>query len=112
MNNLVVRFLEGQKMMRQMMGGGGMPGMPAIPGMRRAATKSAKGKKNNKKKPKGGRPGGNPAAGKTAAKASGAPRPATVRARPFPALAWAGAAPVRWAACPARRRNWPRAWRR
>ena len=61
-NNLVVRFLEGQKMMRQMMGGGGMPGMPAIPGMRRATTKSAKGKKNNKKKPKGGRPGGNPAA--------------------------------------------------
>ena len=73
-NNLVVRFLEGQKMMRQMMGGGGMPGMPAIPGMRRAATKSAKGKKNNKKKPKGGRPGGNPAAGKTAQKATGAPQ--------------------------------------
>jgi signal recognition particle subunit SRP54 len=61
-NNLVVRFLEGQKMMRQMMGGGGMPGMPAIPGMRRAAQKSVKGKKS-KKKPKGGRPGGNPAAG-------------------------------------------------
>ena len=73
-NNLVVRFQEGQKMMRQMMGGGGMPGMPAIPGMRRAATKSAKGKKNNKKKPKGGRPGGNPAAGKAPAKASGAPQ--------------------------------------
>ena len=70
-SNLVVRFLEGQKMMRQMMGGGGMPGMPAIPGMRRAATKSAKGKKNNKKKPKGGRPGGNPAAPK-----SGAAKPA------------------------------------
>ena len=31
-NNLVVRFLEGQKMMRQMMGGGGIPGMPADPG--------------------------------------------------------------------------------
>jgi signal recognition particle subunit SRP54 len=62
-NNLVVRFLEGQKMMRQMMGGGGMPGMPAIPGMRRAAQKSVKGKKA-KKKPKGGRPGGNPAAAK------------------------------------------------
>ena len=29
-------------MMRQMMGGGGMPGMPAIPGMRRAVSKSAK----------------------------------------------------------------------
>jgi len=71
-NNLVVRFLEGQKMMRQMMGGGGMPGMPAIPGMRRAATKSAKGKKNNKKKPKGGRPGGNPAKA-AQPKAAGAP---------------------------------------
>ena len=73
-NNLVVRFLEGQKMMRQMMGGGGMPGMPAIPGMRRATAKSAKGKKNNKKKPKGGRPGGNPAAKPGAAKAAGAPK--------------------------------------
>jgi signal recognition particle subunit SRP54 len=61
-NNLVVRFLEGQKMMRQMMGGG-VPGMPAIPGMRRAAQKSVRGKKA-KKKPKGGRPGGNPAAAK------------------------------------------------
>jgi signal recognition particle subunit SRP54 len=59
-NNLVTRFFEGQKMMRQVLGGGGIPGMPPIPGMRRAATKSAKGKKN-KKKPKGGRPGGSPA---------------------------------------------------
>ena len=57
-NNLVVRFLEGQKMMRQMMGGGGIPGMPAIPGMRRTTAKNAK---KGKKKPKGGRPGGNPA---------------------------------------------------
>ena len=60
-NNLVIRFLEGQKMMRQMLGGGGIPGMPGIPGMRRAATKAAKGKKGSgKKKPKGGRPGGAP----------------------------------------------------
>jgi signal recognition particle subunit SRP54 len=57
-SNLVVRFLEGQKMMRQMMGGG-LPGMPPIPGMRRAA-KNAKGRKPAKKKPKGGRPGGAP----------------------------------------------------
>jgi hypothetical protein len=64
-SNLVVRFLEGQKMMRQMLGGGGVPGMPAIPGMRRAAQKSVRGKKP-KKKPKGGRPGGAPAAGKAA----------------------------------------------
>jgi signal recognition particle subunit SRP54 len=63
-NNLVIRFLEGQKMMRQMMSGGGVPGMPAIPGMRRAATKASKGKKGSaKKKPKGGRPGGAPGRG-------------------------------------------------
>jgi signal recognition particle subunit SRP54 len=74
-SNLVVRFLEGQKMMRQMMGGGGVPGMPAIPGMRRAAQKAVKGKKGSKKKPKGGRPGGNPAksAGNTARPGGGAP---------------------------------------
>jgi signal recognition particle subunit SRP54 len=58
-NNLVVRFLEGQKMMRQMMGGN-LPGMPPVPGMRRAVNKAAKGKKGSKKKPKGGRPGGAP----------------------------------------------------
>jgi signal recognition particle subunit SRP54 len=71
-NNLVVRFLEGQKMMRQMLGGGGIPGMPGIPGMRRAATKAAKGKKGSaKKKPKGGRPGGAP--GRSAGGAGTAP---------------------------------------
>jgi signal recognition particle subunit SRP54 len=60
-NNLVVRFLEGQKMMRQVMSGGGIPGMPAMPGMRRATAKASKGKKGSaKKKPKGGRPGGAP----------------------------------------------------
>jgi signal recognition particle subunit SRP54 len=53
-NSLVVRFLEGQKMMRQMMGGGGIPGMPGMPGMRRAGQK-AKGKKKGKG---GGRPAG------------------------------------------------------
>jgi signal recognition particle subunit SRP54 len=69
-NNLVVRFLEGQKMMRQMMGGGGIPGMPPVPGMRRAAGKAAKGKKaSSKKKPKGGRPGGAP--GRSPSGASG-----------------------------------------
>ena len=71
-NNLVVRFLEGQKMMRQMLGGGGIPGMPGIPGMRRAPTKAAKGKKGSaKKKPKGGRPGGAP--GRSAGGAGTAP---------------------------------------
>jgi signal recognition particle subunit SRP54 len=58
-NSLVVKFFEGQKMMRQMLGGGGIPGMPPIPGMRRATSKAAKGKKG-KKKPKGGRPGASP----------------------------------------------------
>jgi signal recognition particle subunit SRP54 len=58
-NSLVTKFFEGQKMMRQVLGGGGIPGMPPIPGMRRATTKAAKGKKG-KKKPKGGRPGGSP----------------------------------------------------
>jgi signal recognition particle subunit SRP54 len=70
-NNLVVRFLEAQKMMKQMMGGGGIPGMPQIPGMRRAATKAAKGKKgSSKKKPKGGRPGGAPGRSPTGAAAA------------------------------------------
>jgi signal recognition particle subunit SRP54 len=59
-SNLVVRFLEGQKMMRQMMSGGGMPGMPPIPGMRRAAQRTAKGKKGKKKGKGGGRPAGAP----------------------------------------------------
>jgi signal recognition particle subunit SRP54 len=58
-NSLVTRFFEGQKMMRQVLGGGQIPGMPPIPGMRRAAAKAAKGKKG-KKKPKGGRPGASP----------------------------------------------------
>ncbi len=51
-NSLVIRFLEGQKMMRQMMGGG-MPGMPGMPGMRRG--QKSKGKKKGKG---GGRPAG------------------------------------------------------
>jgi signal recognition particle subunit SRP54 len=41
-NNLVIRFQEGQKMMRQMLGGGGVLWMPPIPGAP-AATKAAKG---------------------------------------------------------------------
>ena len=53
-NNLIVRFLEGQKMMRQMMGG--MPGMPGMPGMRRGGSKARN--KNKKKGKGGGRPAG------------------------------------------------------
>ncbi len=57
-STLIVRFLEGQKMMRQMMG--------SMPGMRRGTQKTAR---KAKKKSKGGRPGGNP--GNRAASAGG-----------------------------------------
>ena len=57
-NSLIVRFLEGQKMMRQMMGGG----MPGMPGMRRGGQK-AEGRRRSRK---GGRPGG-PAGGEAPA---------------------------------------------
>jgi signal recognition particle subunit SRP54 len=67
-NSLVTKFFEGQKMMRQVLGGGSIPGMPPIPGMRRAVSKAAKGKKG-KKKPKGGRPGASP--GRSAGSGSG-----------------------------------------
>src|SRR5215475_8746812 len=60
-NNLIVRFLEGQKMMRQMMGS-----MPGFGGARRA--QKARGK--NKKKGKGG--GRPPGAGRTAPGGAGA----------------------------------------
>jgi signal recognition particle subunit SRP54 len=51
-NNLVDRFFEARKMMKQM--AGGMPGVPGLPGMRRAARKAAKSK--GKGKGKGSRP--------------------------------------------------------
>jgi len=89
-NNLVVRFQEGQKMMRQMLGGGGIPGMPPIPGMRRAATKAAKGKKGSaKKKQRGGRPGGAP--GRSAGGAGTAPG-RTAGGAALPGLGGAGGA--------------------
>src|SRR5258706_12310999 len=68
-NSLVVRFLEGQKMMRQMMGGG-IPGMPGMPGMRRG--QKAKGKKKGKA---GGRPAGASRPGGVPAGRPDAPRP-------------------------------------
>jgi signal recognition particle subunit SRP54 len=72
-NSLIVRFLEGQKMMRQMMG--------SMPGMRRPGQKARKG---NKKKGKGGgRPagasraaGGGNGAGQGGAGPEAAPAPA------------------------------------
>src|SRR5215467_1163004 len=93
-NNLVIRFQEGQKMMRQMLGGGGIPGMPSIPGMRRAATKAAKGKKgSSKKKQRGGRPGGAPgrsAGGAGTAPGRGAGGPGGLGAAGLPGLGGAG----------------------
>ena len=56
-NSLVERFGQAQKMMKQMAnGGGGLPGMPTVPGLGRAAKRS-QGKKS-KKGP--GRAGGGP----------------------------------------------------
>jgi signal recognition particle subunit SRP54 len=91
-NNLVVRFQEGQKMMRQMMGGG-IPGMPPIPGMRRA-TKAAKGKKGSKKKPKGGRPGGAPGRSASAGASGNAKPGGGGGARPGGAARPGGGAPA------------------
>ena len=63
-NSLVDRFVEAQKMMRQLANGGGMPGMPGmpgIPGMGRGG-KKAKGKMPAKSGKKGGKSrSGNPA---------------------------------------------------
>jgi signal recognition particle subunit SRP54 len=60
-NGLVERFVEAQKMMRQLASGGGMPGMPGIPGMGHGGKKS-KGKMQAKSGKKGGKSrSGNPA---------------------------------------------------
>jgi signal recognition particle subunit SRP54 len=68
-SNLIVRFLEGQKMMRQMMGG-----MPGMPGMRRSQKNRGKAKKKGKG---GGRP---PGAGGRGAPGAGVPaRPASAQ---------------------------------
>jgi signal recognition particle subunit SRP54 len=55
-NQLLERFGQAQKMMRQLRrgGGGGLPGMPAIPGMGGGAGK--KGKQAKRKKSKSGNP--------------------------------------------------------
>jgi signal recognition particle subunit SRP54 len=67
-NTLIMRFLEGQKMMRQMMG---------MPGMRRGTQKAAR---KTKKKSKGGRPGGS--AGNRAAAGGRAGAPSGLPAGP------------------------------
>ena len=53
-SQLVTNFFEGQKQMKAMFSGG-IPGMPAMPGMR-AATKSARKKGAKKKAPRSGDP--------------------------------------------------------
>jgi signal recognition particle subunit SRP54 len=71
-NNLVTRFFDAQKMMRQMAGGMGIPGMP---GTRRKAVKAG-----NKKNKKGRQRSGDPrkraqeAAGKRGAKQDALPK--------------------------------------
>jgi signal recognition particle subunit SRP54 len=60
-SSLITRFLEAQKMMRQMMG---------MPGMRRGAAKAAR---KSKKKAKGGRPGGSVASRAAAGSRPGGP---------------------------------------
>jgi signal recognition particle subunit SRP54 len=68
-NNLIVRFQEGQKMMRQMMGG--MPGMPGMPGMRRGGSKARS--KNKTKGKGGGRPAGAAGSRPNGSRAAGQP---------------------------------------
>jgi signal recognition particle subunit SRP54 len=65
-NNLVDRFYDAQKMMKQLGGMGGIPGMPGMPGMGRKAKRQSQGKKG-KKGP--GRAGGGPSKPAVAGKA-------------------------------------------
>lgn len=75
-NNLLTRFVEAQKMMKQMRKGGNVPGMPSIPGMGgRGGGKKAKAKSGSPKNKKGR--SGNPAkrAAQAAEPAATAPAP-------------------------------------
>jgi signal recognition particle subunit SRP54 len=70
-NNLVERFVDAQKMMRQMRaGGGGMPGMPGMPGIGGGGKRAKAKQKAQVKSGKGAKRSGNPA--KRAAGTSGA----------------------------------------
>ena len=61
-NQLVDRFVDAQKMMKQMRNGGGMPGIPGMPGMPGMGGKRAKAKqKAVQKSGKGAKRSGNPA---------------------------------------------------
>ena len=70
-NSLVHRFQDGQKMMRQMMGG--MAGMPGMPGMRRGGQRAGQKAKAKKKGKGGGRPAGGRPGGKQDALGVGGP---------------------------------------
>jgi signal recognition particle subunit SRP54 len=78
-STLITRFLEGQKMMRQMMG---------MPGMRRGSQKAAR---KAKKKSKGGRPGGSTATRAAAGSRPGGP--AGLPSRPGQGPAMPGSLP-------------------
>jgi signal recognition particle subunit SRP54 len=79
-NNLIVRFLEGQKMMKQMMGN-----MPGLPGMRRGQKGRGKAKKKGKG---GGRPPGSGGRGGPGSQPgrTGSPQPGLDQAGPAAGL--------------------------
>jgi len=60
-NQLVDRFVEAQKVMKQMRAGGGMPGMPGMPGFGGAGKRSKAKQKAQVQKGKGAKRSGNPA---------------------------------------------------
>ena len=108
-NNLVIRFQEGQKMMRQMFGGGGMPGMPPIPGMRRATKKARQGPEGTGEEEAQGRRAPAPPRGPAAARAATSCPMATARAR-APRSRPGAACPPGWASR-VRATTWRPAWR-
>lgn len=79
-NQLIERFGEAARMMRQLASGGGMPGMPGAPGMAFGKRAGAK-QQAKQKKGKGARRSGNPA--KAAAQAQGQAEGKPAAANPF-----------------------------
>lgn len=90
-NNLLTRFVEAQKMMKQVGRGGGMPGIPGMPGM--GGSKKSRGKQvSGGKKSKKGR-SGNPAKRAAQEAAAANPPAAAPGSGLFGAGAGAGVAP-------------------
>ncbi|WP_125569546.1 signal recognition particle protein [Nocardioides baekrokdamisoli] len=81
-NSLVDRFGEMQKMMTQMMSGGGMPGMPGMPGAGFGKRAGAK-QQAQVRKGKGARKSGNPAKAAQEAQEAAAVAAARPAANPF-----------------------------